>query len=54
MLEKFFTQPKTLSRLQSGLFGSHLSAPTLLPSRQFHSALGVPVSKMNMPGVTVE
>ena len=26
MIEKFFTQPKTLSRLHAGLLGPHLSA----------------------------
>ena len=26
MIEKFFTQPATLSRLQSGMFGPHLPA----------------------------
>ena len=34
MIEKFFTQPATLSRLQSGLFGPYL--PTI--ARALHQA----------------
>jgi hypothetical protein len=32
MIEKFFTQPKTLSRLHASLQGSHLSVVEPLPA----------------------
>ena len=39
MIEKFFTQPKTLSRLHAGLLGLHLSAVAeVLEQAQYSTA----------------
>jgi integrase/recombinase XerD len=49
MLEKFFTQPKTLARLQSGLFGPHL--PALVTSLE-QAGYAVETIRLHLRAVT--